>query len=332
MSECAPNFINYVFEPAERPPMPNVRVTRIVDGLAFGHGDLSGQEDPGLLAVVDRTIHESNRIIVPIDADDSGETIDDDGCGDGRGVKTTFTHEKVFKKSLNREKVFGGAITMLAAIRIGSGDASGETVNEVFENAITTADEIDINFGGHISEKRAEGCCGCGAIDNFPEALLAILKYDDSIRGVLTVLGTDTENLDKSFGNFRDFVVNDLPKQTEYSGNIIMEKIIGKGKVVKELAGSHREKRIILNTVPGFTVNQGLIRQASGEKAQVFATDLARVDKIAEQSSGGDLDKKRMAVQSELIYTLAIAAVLTKGDLPVDMIESVESKVTDYAA
>jgi hypothetical protein len=77
----------------------------------------------------------------------------------------------------------------------------------------------------------------------------------------------------------------------------------------------------VLNTVRACTVNQKLIREITDDKAQIFAVDVWRMQDIA-----GKLYDDRAAHQraflSELIYTLATAAVLTKGDLPVDVVEA----------
>lgn len=93
------------------------------------------------------------------------------------------------------------------------------------------------------------------------------------------------------------------------------------GKVVKDLADDHLERRIVLNTIPGYTVNQELVRRATGGRVQVFATDLPRLQQIAEKLYDNPEDQRK-AFLSQVIYTLGVAATLTKGDLPVYVIES----------
>ncbi|HEX7633372.1 MAG TPA: hypothetical protein VF401_03530 [Candidatus Saccharimonadales bacterium] len=264
---------------------------------------------------------------MPIDKDDNGEPIDDDGCGDGRGVLTVFSLDKTFKRSLNRRKVFGGAATMSMAILVGTGKSHNKPLDTVYGAAISEMDEADLNFGAHTDEHAAGESCGCGAIDRAPEAWMAAIKYENPIRQVITDLGVDTTEMDTVYGNIRTYVREDIPRETDYSGRKVMDKIVQEAKVVKQLGGVHRERRIVLNQVPGFTVNQELIRDKTDERAQIFAVDTWRLQEIADRLAGEDTQLAQQALLSELIYTLAIAAVLTKGDLPVDMIQPVAQPV-----
>ncbi len=310
---------NETREPLAR---PSFNVTRISEGFAFGHGNISAQEeDPEILALVDDTIHNSPDILVPVDKTDDGQKLEDDGCSDGRKATLVFTAKEVFKRSLNRAKVFGGAVAMTAATLIGLGKAHGKSLNMVFEKAKDTLVEKGINFGGHTDEHAHGEDSGCGAIDRAPEAMVASLKYEGPIRGVISVLEDDTTGLDEVFANFRRYVSSDTSTQPAYSGRKVMDGIVAAGKVVKKLGGEHRERRIILNKVRDHTVNQKLIRLVTGERAQVFAVDIWRLEDIAIKSYPDQPAIQRKALLSELVYTLAVAAVLTKGDLPVDMIQ-----------
>lgn len=298
-------------------------VTRVSDGVAFGSGTISGQDGgAAMLARVDEVLHSNPDILVPIDHDDSGERLDDDGCGDGRAVIKTFTKDREFKRSLNRAKVFGGATAMTAAIIIGTGNSHHATLDRVFDVAIEELDENNFNYGAHTDDHASSNKCGCGAIDRAPEAVLAVVKYEAVIRSVLEHLALDTAELDEVFANYRDYVTTAMPQLEDFSGRKIMDAIIAKAKVVKQLGGDHREKRIVLNMVPGYTVNQALIRTVSDNQAQVFAVDVPRLEDIAKTISGTDAKLCAQAFLSELAYTLGIAAVLTKGDLPVDVVQA----------
>lgn len=302
--------------------------TRISDGLQFGHGTISGlAEAAEVLHSVDNTIHGSEDILVPVDRLDSGRFIEDDGCGDGREVAEIFAGQKVFKRSLHRSKVFGGATAMTAASLIGTGQAGQNALSEVFSTAINTLEDQDIDFGAHTDEQASGDNCGCGAIDRAPEAVLAALKYEQPIRDVINALSTDTGQLDTVYKHFRQYV-RQMPAEAPYSGREVMDQIVGSGKVVKKLGGEHRERRIILNTIREYTVNQGLIREETDHQAQAFAVDIWRLSDIADRLFPRSQRRRDQAYLSELIYTLAIAAVLTKGDLPVDMIERTPSPVT----
>lgn len=299
-------------------------IVRISDGLAFGHGSISGNDEPEVLALADETIHNSSEMLVPVDVDDNGRIVEGDGCGDGRAVSLVFRLKEILKKNLNRPKVFGGSVVMAAASLIGTGRANRKSLNEVFDEAVDRLEQNGMDFGAHTDEHATDENCGCGAIDHAPEAVMAALKYEEPVRNVITALGADTEQLDEVYKNFRGYV-QDMPTQAEFSGRRVMDRIIKAGKVVKQLAGGHRERRIILNTVRGYTVNQHLIREATGGKAQAFAVDIWRLEDIAADLFDGDPTCQSQAYLSELVYTLSIAAVLTKGDLPVYMVKDAPS-------
>lgn len=317
MPESAPALFdideNYEMTQAE------LEVTRISDGLGFGEGEISGEGDPHALALADEVVR-SDQILVPVSRDEHGRIIEDDGCGDGRGVKLIFRFKQFFRRSLNRAKVFGGAVAMTAAGLIGIGHAEGYTVEETFNSAIETLDKREVEYGAHTDELANGENSGCGAIDNAPKIVRAAIKYEAQIRETIDALGADTSQLNAVYNNFRAFV-GELPEDEEYSGRRVMSSIVRAGKFIKQLAGRHHEKFILLNTVQGHTVNQELVRKITHGKVQVFAVDIWRLDDIAAGLHPHDPVSESQTYLSELIYTLATSAVLTKGDLPVYLIK-----------
>lgn len=316
MSESTHAF----FDVENNPEMQRTQLEarRISDGLGFGDGDISGNDDPGVLNRAEEAIC-SDQILVPVSRDDQGRIIEDDGCGDGRGVGLVFRLKERFKRSLNRAKVFGGAVAMAAAGLIGTGRAKGYSVEETFTTAIDDLDEQDVDFGAHTDDQASGENSGCGAIDNAPAIVRAAIKYESYIRSVIDMLGSDTGELNTVYDNFQDYV-EALPDDEEYSGKRVMGKIVNAGKVIKRLVGRHKEKYIILNTVRGYTVDQELVRKHTGGKADVFAVDVWRLEDIATGLHPEDAEAESQTYLSELVYTLATAAVLTKGDLPVYLI------------
>jgi hypothetical protein len=299
---------------------PQFTVTRIIKGFEFGHGQISGlATNNEVLELVDNVIYDNPDILVPIDKDHDGHVLDDDGCGDGRAVLTVFSLDHTYKRSLNRSKVFGGSATMTTACLVGLGDAGKHTLNQVFERAIKTLDEKGMDFGAHTDEHMHGNNCGCGAIDKAPQILFASLKYEIPIRGVITMLSNYVSGLNDVYASYRTYV-KQLASQPEYSGMDVMNQIINSSHIVKQLGGDHHECRIVLNTVRGFTVNQKLVRDATQNEAQIFAVDVWRMEDIAHKLFPNEPERQHQAFISELIYTVATAAVLTKGDLPVDVI------------
>jgi hypothetical protein len=303
-----------------RPTKPQFKVTRIIKGFEFGHGQISGlATNNEVLELVGTMIHDNPGILVPIDRDHDGRVLTDDGCGDGRAVLTVFSLDHTYKRSLNRSKVFGGSATMATACLIGLGEAGKHSLNQVFTRSINTLNKRGMDFGAHTDEHMHGNNCGCGAIDKAPQILFASLKYEIPIRGVITMLSNYVSGLNDVYANFRTYVQH-LASQPDYSGMEVMDQIINSSHIVKQLGGDHRECRIVLNTIRGYTVNQKLVRDATQNEAQIFAVDVWRMEDIAHKLYPDQLDLQHQAFISELIYTVATAAVLTKGDLPVDVI------------
>lgn len=302
---------------------PEIEVVALSDGLGFGEGSISSRrtkEEAGeeVMQRVEAAI-ESDEILMPVSRNKDGSIIDDDGCGDGRNVKRIFHGAIERAKSLVRPKVFGGGATMRAAMGIGVGEASGKPLNGLFSYAIGKLKDRQIDFGAHTDIHAHGDNCGCGAIDKAPEVVANVVKFEHQITDTIIALGVDTDGLDDVLDNYRAYAaeVNNQP----YSGKQVATEIIESGKVVKELDDDHKEALILLNTVEGYTVNQELVRQVSGNKVQVFAVDVWRLQALAMRSYPNDPEKQNRAFLSELVYTLGVAGTLTPGDQPVRQIQ-----------
>ena len=295
---------------------------RLADGLGFGHGAISAQTIEGAagnedLAALTDELLESPQILAPISCTDDGGLIQDDGCGDGRRTGLVFDGERVCRTSLVRPKVFGGGITMAAATRIGLGCSNGLTLATIFEESDRHLDYRGVDYGGHTVEYVVGKKSGCGAIDEAPRILDAAGAYRQEIRATVVSLMGEAPEIDQVLDNF--IIAGDVDNDG-YNGAEIMAGIIDRGKVVKALADDHMETRIVLNSVPGYTADQGFVREYTGGRAQVFSVDVWRMMELAERLYDDPISQ-RQALVSELVYTLATAAVLTKGDLPVYSIQ-----------
>lgn len=309
-----------------------VETIHLTEGLGFGDGAISVAErteedhehhiEPEVLRLVDTAVN-SDEILVPVDEGDDGQILEDDGCGDGRGVDSN--DGSIFKKigdrvesmrrSLNRYKAFGGGATMATASQIGRGEAKGQSLLEVFKSGIRTLKSHRISFGAHTDTHAHGPNCGCGAIDKSPEILQNVVKYRDRITEAAGLLAPDTTGLDEVMDNMTEYA--DEIKDQEFAGQEVMGAIVDQGKVVKRLEGPHLEVAIVINTVEGHTVNQDYVRRVTQGRAQVFAVDVPRLTQLAERMNPEDPVAQRQAFLSMLVYTLGTAATLTKGDLPV---------------
>lgn len=296
-------------------------VQKLNDGLEFGSGSISGTPEGAtteILDTVDRAIESDPRLLVPVDTDENGEPLDDDGCGDGRGVLEIHKGGQALNRSLNRAKVFGGSVAMAVGSRIGFGKANPDSLNATFDEAVSDLAVSQIDFGAHTDEHAEGENCGCGAIDKAPQTIANVAKYRQQIKDTALALGASADSLDTVLDNYASYAAETADKP--YSGKQVMHGIVGLGKVVKRLAGNHREARIILNTLEGYTVNQQLIRDISQDKVQVFAVDVWRMQTVAQRLYPNDEAAQQKSFVSQLVYTLGVAATLTDGSLPTYMV------------
>lgn len=307
---------------------------RVADGIGYGEGDISGQNsDPEDLAAADEAI-ESQGILVAIDVDDeTGEHVVDDGCGDGRRVGLVERWGTTLKRSLNRYKVFGGGLVMGVAAKVGLGQTKGETLTETFNDSIEELTEKGIDFGAHTGHVTNETDSGCGAIDKSPKILENTVLYAEPIRDTISTLGISYDELDD---DFEEIIANNAEmveanRDKAYSGSKVMQLIRKAGKVIKDLNDQHLERRIVINTLPGYTVNQAIVRDVTGGRVQIFATDLPRLQEIAEKMYDDPVDQRK-AFLAQVIYTLGVAATLTKGDLAVYVVEAAREREPQLAA
>jgi hypothetical protein len=303
---------------------PEVKIKKACDGLEFGYGDISrkvieGEAGIEVIQATDEAINDPE-LLVKVDDEEPGVLVEDDGCGDGRRVGRIFKGMIEKARSLHRPKVFGGGATMATSTLIATGQGAKTALRDVFHAGINLLKDRGVDYGAHTADhvKHPDTDSGCGAIDNAPAIVEAAVTYREQIHDVIELLGIDTEGLG---GVEKDFAIIAAANRNEpYSGKSVMEEIVDDGKVVKELAGAHVETRIILNMVEGYTVNQELVRQKTGGKAEVFAVDVWRMKQLAEKMYDAPVEQHQ-AFLGELVYTLATAGVLTKGDLPVYTIQ-----------
>ena len=313
--------MSHDIEKREDLTVQNIEVTCIAEnGLGYGEGTISSAEvDTDVLEQVLEAI-DSDDILVAIDKDKEGNLIDDDGCGDGREVANIYEGTKVRERSLHRAKIFGGGATMAVAALVGQGKKKDKDLQDLFSTAISDLAKHDLPFGAHTDDHAKGDNCGCGAIDKAPRIIENVGRYEEQIAGAAALILGDDTGVQKVIDNFKSY--DKSHKGQAYRGSGVMEEIIEDGKIVKELAGAHQEVAIVLNMVPGYTIDQQQIRTVSGDKAQVFGVDVPRLTTVAERLYPEDKAAQKQAFISMVVYTLATAGTLTNGDLPVFVVNA----------
>jgi hypothetical protein len=314
--------------------VPELQVTLISDGLGFGEGTISREalerevgDDPFEKA---KSAIISQDILVPV-GEIAGETIEDDGCGDGRRVGRVYKGTEPKEHSLDRYKVFGGGVAMTGAARIGLGQSDGLTLEQNFVIGMDQMDHHEVDYGAHTADHVAsDNDSGCGAIDKAPAAVAYVAAHRETIKAAVASINGNTEGLDVVLDKFVRYA-REVAGQL-YSGRAVIDEVIRRGKVVKELTGEHKEGDLVYNTVEGFTVNQAVVREATGGKLDAFAVDEPRLREIADKqyNEAGEIDDTdysaedmmRMALLSEQVYTMAVSAVLTKGDQRIFLVQA----------
>lgn len=309
----------------------DVEVTLIASsGLGFGEGSISYEARKAELGaeVMDKGLEaaQSPEILQEVSRDKDGKILDDDGCGDGRNVGRIFEGATERFKSLSRAKVFGGGVTMATAAAIGLGRAT-KNLRNAFSDGLSQLRDKMIGFGAHTDTHAHDGNCGCGAIDKAPRIIQNTVNFREEITGAIDALGIDKTGLDEVFTEFMSYAAD--MDATSYTGSSVMEEVVENGKVVKELDDNHKEGIVVLNTVEGYTVNQEKVREATDGEVQAFAVDVWRLQEIAGRLHADESEEVRhKAFLSELVYTLATAATLTKGDLPVVVVSKQPEAIT----
>ncbi|NCU37871.1 hypothetical protein EOL96_02320 [Candidatus Saccharibacteria bacterium] len=314
------------------------------DGLGFGDGAIqvhsqlqTGELTKKGLAAAHELITTNGNVFTTIDS-----KITDDGCGDGRPaidtwITTSDGSELHYKKSYARAKVFGGGLVVASSMwRAIAGTPSAQ--DTVLHDRSFIAQQLaahDVRFGGH-SDTHAKGeACGCGAIDRYKDMSYAITTYRDEITVALRALyGASFDGARLAIAKvFNAYVaINNQPNYySDVAGSRTMQLMRDSKVILKQLEGGHQEDVIILNDIVGTTFDQPkfdelLKSKGINETIQAFVVDIWRarmyatvVAMIAQEHGFGSDEHSltQIAYADFLIRTLAVAATLTAGDLPV---------------
>lgn len=321
------------------------------NGLGYGEGTISvakqleaAELTTNVLQKAVELVRTCPTVFSEVDAD-----APDDGCGDGRPTAKVYRyvmHEgkkilQEFNKSRRRAKVFGGGLIVASSMmRVLKGQPKqDDTVLHDRQETVDMLNGLDIAFGAHTDANANGEVCGCGAIDKYPTITRNVVEFRDGITSTLKALYgdqyADNENAIEDVFEFYSELVASHPEYfTDAVGAKTMELIEDNSSYVKQLSDTHLEDIIVVNDIEGTTFDQRAFDKELRDmldddsiQVQAFTFDTWRgrmyadaVSKVAlEQDNTLDVDYLRKKAYADFLIrsTLAVAATLTAGDLPV---------------
>lgn len=319
-------------EEREIQTMPEILVETIApEGLGYGKGDISvarRREAGDLPASIEKTVEAEVRnperhVAVEFN---------DDGCGDGRYTARLYLLELLrnviseteLKRNGIRAKIFGGGLIVgwIAGRALSGRISETDSVAADRQAVANKLEEAKIKFGGHTSDHASPGKTGCGAIDHAPEIIASAVDFAEKIKENVAFLRPDIFTEDR-FAKVME-VFSSIEESSTYFGDGSIEetrKIFARSKaIIKELRGDHSEIRFVRNEVPGTTLDQASIVMMTNDIGEIFVDDAWRRDMYAEALGGKDEESVAIAAIATEVWTLAVAATLTDGTLPVDRV------------
>ncbi|HYG84000.1 MAG TPA: cadmium-containing carbonic anhydrase [Verrucomicrobiae bacterium] len=310
------------------------------DGFGYGLGSISRidrltarQLSPDDLTIADELLR-SEAFFAPVEADD-------DGCGDGRLTIKTYRRDATKGNTTDAEyrlraKIFGGGLTAATSMfRAVMGQAHPDGVLADRRLVAEMLKNRTIQFGGHDDDHAHGTVCGCGAIDKYALITENIVRLQPNILGSLETLlgkpaiGAMQPTLNAVFGLYHQLNTQ-KSYFTDSEGAKTLQLMLRQGAVIKRLGGPHLEVFVVVNMVPRTTFDAMKFDAALKNKGittpiQVFVVDAWRGDLYAEAVAHYANEVYKKALQQAratakadfLVRTLATAATLTAGDLPV---------------
>lgn len=234
-------------------------------------------------------------------------------CIDGR-------HDPQLDESNLGPQVPGGAIGAALAYRLGvdKDDLTRGTFYSDAESMIDAYLRLGLAPGGHRDNHEHDAGVGCGAIDGVDEILMRMIDsslIDDHKRLVRAILDTDFQR-DRYLSVLGAGTVLESHAAQYFAGrddvfDLLERKSPGS---VSVLEGSHAEKLLIVNFVPGTTLASNRFASDHGGM-QAFGYDIWRSKQLAQALlplDSQDEDRDRF-VTARVMITIATLMALTDG-------------------
>jgi hypothetical protein len=302
------------------------------------------KEDKPLKKRVDDALDPKNlkKYVVPVDS--AAPT----RCIDGRMTLgwEAFTDEQ---KCFLGPKIAGGTPHAALAARIV--ESMDITENLRFEDDIKYVVErykdIGIGFGGHADTHAKGWNTGCGAVDNINLILEKMQRPEpqEQLRGLAQVILGDAYDgrfivnevigrmlfLDALKPSYMPKENHDASREFLYKKTVVQllrKEARTKAEVVPQLAGSHGEVALVLNSVKGTTFDTDRFSFDRGGDVQVFGWDLWEMYEEASRlypysmhdiwhNQKEAIAKRLKHITTRTLLGISTAMVLTDGSLKV---------------
>jgi hypothetical protein len=242
-----------------------------------------------------------SKYVVPVDA--SAPT----RCIDGR-IRTGWDNDPDLQKCPLGPKVAGGTVHAALTQRIVDAENLRENLRfeEDIKAVIKRFKDIGIGFGGHIDDNQHGLNTGCGAVDNINLILDRLQQptHQEQLRGLAHLILAEAYDA--------RYIVREASAQSQES--------------VPSLHGPHNEVGLILNFIPGTTVDTDRFSHDNDDEIQLFAWDIWHMYEEAQRLYDYDMhqsveaqrtaiDKRMKYVTTRTLLGISTLMVLTDGSL-----------------
>jgi hypothetical protein len=297
-------------------------------------------QDPKLEKRVNAVLKPDNLDKYLVRADDAAPT----RCIDGR-IRAGW-NESMSQQTLG-PKIAGGTAHAALAHRIVDADhMQGKLLfEEDIRSVIKRFKAIGIGFGGHIDDNQTGSNTGCGAVDNINLILNRLQRpeHQEQLRGLAELILGEAydgrEIVNEVIGRmlYLDALKptympkeNDDPKGEYLYKKTIVETIRNEASQTQEsvpaLTGPHNEIALILNFVPGTTIDTDRFSSDNNNELQIFGWDIWQMQgeakRLYEYNMYKSVAVQREAIEKRMKYVttrtllgISTLMVLTDGSL-----------------
>jgi len=194
---------------------------------------------------------------------------------------------------------------------------NGSTIDQ-YKHLLTSLKESGHPIGGHTAVDLRGAPSGCGANDKLSAIYAYIGQNAEALRGLVESYGYSISDDDQSL------IIGNAVARSEFSsGDELLKALKTEGGRVDELTGEHMEIILIINRLPGTTLNRDAVRAEFGDNYQAFNVDVwsfeAGARAISEETASEDEIRQKCIAM--LYYNLAAACVLAGPNLRVGILD-----------